>query len=69
VELATVVSSAFVSDENNDGLLGLAFGSINTIQPTKQKSFFESIEDQLEEKLFTADLDVDASVSHSRSYA
>lgn len=61
VELATVVSSAFVSDENNDGLLGLAFGKINTITPTQQKSFFENIADQLDEKLFTADLDVDAS--------
>jgi aspergillopepsin I len=61
VELATVVSSAFVSDENNDGLLGLAFGKINTVQPTQQKCFFENIADQLDEQLFTADLDVDAS--------
>jgi aspergillopepsin I len=61
VELATAISSAFVSDENNDGLLGLAFGSINTVQPTQQKSFFENIADQLDEKLFTADLDEDAS--------
>jgi aspergillopepsin I len=60
VEIATTVSSAFVSDENNDGLLGLAFGKINTIQPTGQKTFFESVADQLEEKAFTADLDVDA---------
>lgn len=56
-----MVSSEFVSDENNDGLLGLAFGTINTVQPKPQKSFFESIGDQLDEKLFTADLDVDAS--------
>lgn len=61
VELATAVSSAFVSDENNDGLLGLAFGTINTIQPKSQKTFFESIADDLDEKAFTADLDADAS--------
>lgn len=61
VELATTISSAFVADENNDGLLGLAFGKINTVKPTKQKCFFENIADQLEEQLFTADLDVDAS--------
>ena len=60
VEIATAVSSAFVSDENNDGLLGLAFGVINTIQPKSQQTFFESVADQLEEKAFTADLDVDA---------
>lgn len=61
VELATVVSSEFVSDENNDGLLGLAFGKINTVEPKQQQSFFENVADQLDEKLFTADLDVDAS--------
>ena len=60
VEIATAVSSAFVSDENNDGLLGLAFGVINTVQPKSQQTFFESVADQLEEKAFTADLDVDA---------
>lgn len=33
VELATKVSSEFVSDTANDGLLGLAFSSINTGKP------------------------------------
>lgn len=61
VELATQISSAFVSDENNDGLLGLAFGKINTVQPQPQKTFFENIADDLDVKAFTADLDIDAS--------
>ncbi|KAM0717187.1 hypothetical protein Q7P37_007039 [Cladosporium fusiforme] len=61
VELATAVSSEFTSDENNDGLLGLAFGKINTIQPRAQKTFFENVAEDLEEKVFTADLDIDAS--------
>ena len=60
VELATSLSSAFVADENNDGLLGLAFSSINTIQPQAQKTFFDNIMDQLDEPLFTADLEDDA---------
>lgn len=30
VELASTISAQFQQDENNDGLLGLAFSSINT---------------------------------------
>ncbi|WPH04396.1 Hypothetical protein R9X50_00728700 [Acrodontium crateriforme] len=61
VELATSVSSQFVSDQANDGLLGLAFSNINTVSPTKQKTWFETIKSQLENPLFTADLEKDAS--------
>jgi len=50
-----------LADENSDGLLGLAFSTINTIQPRPQKTFFENIQDQLDEPLFTADLEEDAS--------
>lgn len=32
VELASKISAQFQQDENNDGLLGLAFSSINTGQ-------------------------------------
>lgn len=60
VELATQLSSSFVADENNDGLLGLAFSTINTVQPQAQKTFFESIIDDLDQPLFTADLEDDA---------
>ncbi|KAK6429558.1 hypothetical protein LTR95_014294 [Oleoguttula sp. CCFEE 5521] len=60
VEIATKVSSSFVSDENNDGLLGLGFSKINTIKPQPQKTFFESILPKLDQPVFTADLEDDA---------
>lgn len=56
VELATKVSAQFVEDQNTDGLLGLAFSSINTIKPQKQKTFFDNLMPTLAEPVFTADL-------------
>jgi aspergillopepsin I len=43
----------------SDGILGLAFGAINTVQPDKQKSFFETAMPTLKRKLFAANLRVD----------
>lgn len=57
VELATSISDQFMSDKNSDGLLGLAFQSINTVQPQPQKTFFENLMDDLTEPVFTADLE------------
>jgi hypothetical protein len=61
VELAQKVSSTFVQDRNSDGLIGLAFSSINQVQPQQQKTFFDNVMPNLEKPVFTADLEKDAS--------
>ncbi|KAF2754378.1 acid protease [Pseudovirgaria hyperparasitica] len=65
VELATAVSQSFVQSVNTDGLVGLAFGKLNTVStnqtPTPQKTFFENLLPHLDEPVFTADLTDDAS--------
>ncbi|TVY91799.1 Penicillopepsin [Lachnellula willkommii] len=53
VELATKVSSEFVSD-TSDGLVGLAFSSINTVSPEAQDTFFDNAKDSLDAPLFAA---------------
>jgi aspergillopepsin I len=55
VELATSVSSSFQSDPG-DGLLGLAFSSINTVTPNQQKTFFDNALSSLASPVFTAAL-------------
>lgn len=56
VELATKVSQTFIQDTQNNGLLGLAFSKLNTVQPQQQKTFFDNILPSLAEPVFTADL-------------
>ncbi|KAI9847526.1 MAG: Type I transmembrane sorting receptor [Thelocarpon superellum] len=55
VELAKQVSSSF-SQGTGDGLLGLGFSSINTVQPQQQKTFFDNAASSLDAPIFTADL-------------
>ena len=56
VECATSVSSTFVSDTDSDGLVGLAFDSINTASPKQVQTFFGNAEPSLASPLFTANL-------------
>jgi len=60
VELAKEVSDEFVSDSSNDGILGLAFDSINTVTPTPAKTFFFNALNSLESPVFTANLEYHA---------
>ncbi|KAI8965210.1 endothiapepsin [Daldinia sp. FL1419] len=56
VEAAKKVSQQFQTDSNNDGLLGLAFSSINTVSPKPQKTFFDNVASSLDTAAWTADL-------------
>ncbi|TFB02994.1 Aspartic protease pep1 [Trichoderma ghanense] len=56
VEIATAVTQQFVDDQQNDGLMGLAFSKLNTVQPQQQKTFLDNVQSSLAEPVFTADL-------------
>jgi len=56
VEAATSASASFSQDTSESGLLGLAFSSINTVQPQAQTTFFDTVKSTLALPLFTADL-------------
>ncbi|KAI1347873.1 secreted aspartic proteinase precursor [Xylaria sp. FL0043] len=55
VESAQTVSSSFTSESNLDGLLGLAFSTLNTVSPTPQKTWFDNIKSSLDSPLFAVD--------------
>ncbi|KAF7299969.1 Acid protease [Mycena chlorophos] len=59
VELAEKMSSQFSSGEGSDGLLGLAWPSINTVSPSPVKTPVENMIDQglISQPLFTVKLD------------
>lgn len=60
VEVAQQVSSSFTSDSSSDGLVGLAFDSLNTASPSSVQTFFGNAQSKLDSPLFTADLKHDA---------
>ncbi|KAI7348256.1 aspartic protease pepB [Hortaea werneckii] len=68
VEAATSVSAQFTQDTDNDGLLGLAFSSINTVEPRQQTTFFDTVKNSLAQKLFTADLKKGAAGTYDFGY-
>jgi aspergillopepsin I len=68
VEAATQVSAQFTQDVDNDGLLGLAFSSINTVRPTSQLTFFDSVKSTLKAKLFAVDLKKGAAGTYDFGY-
>ena len=67
VELAETISSEFAQDQS-DGLLGLAFSSINTVTPNQQQTFFANAESSLDSPLFTANLKKGAPGSYNFGY-
>ncbi|KAI5460219.1 aspartic peptidase domain-containing protein [Mariannaea sp. PMI_226] len=60
VEVADQVTQSFAQQQNLDGLLGLGFSSINTVQPQQQSTFFDNANSEQGVTLFTADLQQDA---------
>ncbi|KAF3003469.1 hypothetical protein E8E13_003688 [Curvularia kusanoi] len=63
VELANAVSQSFVDDTDTDGLVGLAFSKLNTVndgtKKTPAKTFFDNVMTSLDMPVFTADLNPD----------
>lgn len=54
--MADSVSQEFVQDTASNGLVGLAFSSINTVKPQSQTTFFDTIHQDLALPVFTANL-------------
>jgi len=56
INSASQISASFSSNTNQDGLVGLAMSSINTVKPVQQRTFFDNAMDSLAMPLFTANL-------------
>lgn len=56
IEVATQESSSFLSSGEFAGLAGFGFDKLNTIQPVKQKTFFDNVKDDLAAPLFAVDM-------------
>ncbi|KAI1437886.1 microbial aspartic proteinase [Xylaria sp. CBS 124048] len=64
VESATEVSDEFTSDSANDGLVGMAFSTLNTVEPRQENTFFDNIAPNLDVAAWTADLKYHTSGSY-----
>lgn len=53
------VAGTFAADTSTNGLVGLAFSSINSFVPGPQKTFFDNIAPTLDEPVFTSHLQSD----------
>lgn len=60
IGLPDVVSDSFVTNTASNGLVGLAFSTLNTIQPQQQKTFFDNVMADLTMPVFTAQLKADS---------
>ncbi|KAJ5587495.1 uncharacterized protein N7459_003260 [Penicillium hispanicum] len=68
VEAAKKISSQFTQNTDDDGLLGLAFSSINTVKPKSQTTFFDTVKSQLDSPLFAVTLKHNAPGSYDFGY-
>ena len=56
IGIPDVVADSFVTDSASNGLVGLAFSQLNTIEPQQQKTFFANVIADLSQPVFTAQL-------------
>ncbi|PGH09027.1 hypothetical protein AJ79_05822 [Helicocarpus griseus UAMH5409] len=56
IQAAQDVSEEFVTNPTTDGVLGLAFPSINHVRPNKQLGFFDNVKDTLPKPVFAVAL-------------
>lgn len=68
VQAAITVSAEISNDSFTAGILGLANSGVNTIRPTRQRSYIDNVKDLLEEPLFTANLQKGAPGNYNFGY-
>lgn len=56
VQCAEQVSTSFTNEDHIDGLVGLGFSTLNTVNPQSQLTFFDNAREKLDSPVFTADL-------------
>ncbi|PYH91720.1 aspergillopepsin A-like aspartic endopeptidase [Aspergillus ellipticus CBS 707.79] len=59
IGVPTEVSESFIEDTNSNGLVGMGFSSINSIEPKAQDTFFANVASDLDIPVMTASLKSD----------